>query len=604
MMVARIVVLCLGLGSIVAGLAASAPAARAGDLPQGYWPQDSVRAILDKTLVLRLAPDLSGLKPAERKAVEKLLAVGQIFQRLYEEQLHHQARAARRDLESLDRRLGSPRRTKDLLDLYRLFQGPIATTLDNRRVPFLPVDPYTRGKSLYPWGQEKPELDAFLEEHPALRPSILDVRSVVRRAQRAALAADLATLRERPVLATLHPGLAAELQSLLENPGARQLYAVPYAVAYAREMLEAHRLLWEAADLVEQGDADFADYLRQRARDLLANDYEAGDAAWVSGRFGRLNAQLGAYETYDDALNGVKSFFGASLLLRDEERTAELSAALKGLQQLEDSLPYEPHKTVRSEIPVGVYDVIADFGQARGTNTASILPNESHLTRKYGRTILLRRNIMTSPELFALALADWKAALAPEHHAELTPDGEFMRTLWHEVGHYLGPQVDAHGRALGEALEEDADLMEELKADLVSLFVAPALRAGGFLDDTRLRAVEADGIYRVLQKVRPLRSQPYQSMELMQLNYFLERGLLSLEGEPRRLRIHHDRYHEVVTAMLREVLAIQAAGSKADAEAFIARYSTWDERHERLARALREAERYRYRLVRYAALGE
>jgi hypothetical protein len=146
--------------------------------------------------------------------------------------------------------------------------------------------------------------------------------------------------------------------------------------------------------------------------------------------------------------------------------------------------------------------------------------------------------------------------------------------------------------------------VEELKADLVSLFVAPALRAGGFLDDAGLRAVEAGGVHRVLQKVRPLRSQPYQSMELMQLNYFLGHGLLSLEGEPGRLRIHHDRYHEVVAAMLREVLAIQAGGSKADAETFIAEYSTWDERHEQLARALREAERYRYRLVRYAALGE
>ena len=36
--------------------------------------------------------------------------------------------------------------------LYRLFQGPIATTLDNQRLPFLPVDPPTPGKNVYPWG--------------------------------------------------------------------------------------------------------------------------------------------------------------------------------------------------------------------------------------------------------------------------------------------------------------------------------------------------------------------------------------------------------------------------------------------------------------------
>ena len=32
---------------------------------------------------------------------------------------------------------------------------------------------------------------------------------------------------------------------------------------------------------------------------------------------------------------------------------------------------------IREDIPVGVYDVIADFGQSRGGNTASILPNEA-----------------------------------------------------------------------------------------------------------------------------------------------------------------------------------------------------------------------------------
>ena len=58
-----------------------------------------------------------------------------------------------------------------------------------------------------------------------------------------------------------------------------------------------------AADAVEADDAEFAGYLRNRGRDLLSNDYESGDAAWVTGRFGRLNAQIGTYETYDDALD-------------------------------------------------------------------------------------------------------------------------------------------------------------------------------------------------------------------------------------------------------------------------------------------------------------
>ncbi len=124
---------------------------------------------------------------------------------------------------------------------------------------------------------------------------------------------------------------------------------------------------------------EFARFLRNRARDLLSNDYESGDASWVTGRFKNLNAQIGSYETYDDEFYGVKTFFSFCLLLSRQEETTALRQAMKGIQALEDSLPYKNHKKVREDIPVGVYDVVADFGQSRGGNTATILPNESYL---------------------------------------------------------------------------------------------------------------------------------------------------------------------------------------------------------------------------------
>ena len=87
---------------------------------------------------------------------------------------------------------------------------------------------------------------------------------------------------------------------------------------------------------------------------------------------------------------------------------ALLGAYAKGLQAVEDSLPYVARKRVREDIPVGVYDVIADFGQSRGTNTATILPNEAYLARRYGRTILLRVNIMRNPEIFSGSNRSWQ----------------------------------------------------------------------------------------------------------------------------------------------------------------------------------------------------
>ena len=223
--------------------------------------------------------------------------------------------------------------------------------------------------------------------------------------------------------------------------------------------------------------------------------------------------------------------------MSNEQATADLRQRLGGLQAIEDALPYEHHKRVRDDIPVGVYDVIADFGQARGTNTATILPNDPLFARRYGRTILLRANIIEHPDIFAGDLRIWRAAVAEAHADDLASEGDFQRTLWHEVGHYLGVDRDAQGRTLDAALQEYSDALEEMKADLVSLFALDAMHRRETITPETLRAVQAAGIRRVLLNVKPRRDQPYQTMELAQFNYFLDKGLLVFDGASGRLTI-------------------------------------------------------------------
>jgi hypothetical protein len=574
-------------------------------LPPGYWSLEKSQAILDKMQPIRLSPDLSQLSEGERQAVKKLLEVGQIFQDLHEQQRHAQAHASLKELQQLDKRLGSRALTQNLLTIYRLNQGPIAGTLDNKREPFLNVDPTKPGKNLYPWGVSKDEIETFLAAHPERRDSILDLRTVVRRSTAENLQRDLGKLRQYPALDTLHPGLKLDLERLLTGRDAKGFYAVPYSIAYADELIRSHQLLNEAADALQKDDAEFAGYLRNRGRDLLSDDYESGDAAWVTGHFKNLNAQIGSYEVYDDELFGVKTFFAFSLLNTRQQETTELRKALKGLQALEESLPYDQHKKIREDIPVGVYDVIADFGQARGGNTATILPNENYLARRYGRTILLRANIMRNPELFDATSHVWESAVAPAHKSELTADGNFYRTLWHEIGHYLGVDTTKGGQDLDTALQENSSALEEMKADLVSLFVAEALRKQGYYNADQLRSVYASGILRVLQNNKPRRDQPYNTMQLMQWNYFLENGLLSFDPQTKKLNIHYDKYHSVVGKLLAKVLQVQYEGDKAASDKFIDQYTNWDENlHGAVAKSIRDQQKYRFRLFKYEALGE
>lgn len=553
---------------------------------------------------LRLAPDLSRLTSGERASVGKLIAAGRILHHVFEDMNHRDARRARAELAALDKRHRASPEVRNLLDLYRLSRGPIATNLLNQRFPFVRADSTRPGRNFYPWGVTKEEIERFLSAHPERRATILHPLTIVRRADSGSLRADLTTLARHPALHVLHPGLTADLRELSKRPSAQAFYAVPHPVAYPDSFLAVHGLLNDAASAIEGDDAEFADYLRARARDLLANDYEAGDAAWVTARFGRLNAQIGAYETYDDELMGVKASHGLSLMLADSARTAAVRGAIRGLQELENSLPYAPHKRVREDIPVGVYDVIADFGQTRGANTATILPNDSRHARRYGRTILLRRNIMSDPNIVKSSRRSFEAALDPRHHADFGADGGFYRTLWHEIGHYLGPDRDRHGRDLDQALLEEASTFEEMKADLVSLFVARELRKRGYYDDRALRALYASGVLRMLNKTQPRPDESYGVMQLMQLNWFLEQGALVYDKTTKKLTVRYERYPAAVTSLLQAVAAIQANGDRAAADRFITRWATWDARHESLGLAMRATETSRYRLVRYAALGE
>jgi hypothetical protein len=568
-------------------MTAPAPVSIAGIAPT--WDTARIEPILQRTQRLHLAPDLSALTLGEQDAVRELLAAGERMHLLYIQQRHPQAAAAKAYLDAHPE-LSAAR------DLFRLNSGPVATTLDNTREPFLTVAPETPARNMYPHGVTRETLDAFIAAHPERRDTLTDDLTVVMAATPENRAHAIRVLDHHPVLDTLHPGLRARLQS-------EETYlAVPYSVAYAHDILFINERLNAAADAVERDDAAFARYLRLRARDLLADDYEGGDAAWITGNFtGNLNAQIGAYETYDDPIYGVKRFFSLSLLARDRARSDELQAALEDIQVVEDALPYESDREVRSDIPVGVYNIIADFGQARGANTATILPNEAYLARQYGRTILMRGNILLNEEIFQETHRAFAAAVVEAQVDDLTPESGFYRTLWHEIGHYLGVDQTADGRELDVALEDTADLLEEMKADLVSLTSARILNQRGRLTDAQLRGIYASGIRRVLQKNRPRREQPYQTMQLIQWNWFMDRGALRFENG--RLRIDYRRYPEAVTSLLREVLAIQRAGDRARANTFVERWTNWNpELHEVIAQRMRESERTRFTLVTYEAL--
>jgi len=276
---------------IVAFVIACVAATAAAELPEGYWTVEDSQPLLDATLRVELNPDLAELSDAELRALQALLAAGHVMQSLYEAQLHKDAASARADLDALHASGDDRAATRNLLDLYYLYKGPIGTTLENERLAFVPVSGEQAGKNVYPFGLEREEIDAWLVANPGANDEILAVRNVVRRTTAENVAADLERLANYPAIDALHPGLRRQLESL--GTFGNDFYAVPYALAYAPELQTVSGHLNAAAGYLDQEAPDFAAYLRNRGRDFLTGNYESGDASWVSGDFAGLNIQIG-----------------------------------------------------------------------------------------------------------------------------------------------------------------------------------------------------------------------------------------------------------------------------------------------------------------------
>ena len=308
----------LALSLAVTLTAAAQP--KTPELPAGYWPLAKSEEILKKTETIRLAPDLSSLTAEEKSGLKDLLEAGSFMQKLYEEQSHHQAKYGLDRLKASTSSSASRRRR-------RTSWSSIACTRDRslRRSPTSvrlssPSTSNVPTRNMYPLDATKEEIDCFPRREPG------DARRDPRRAHRGPPRheGEHRTRPEHPQrlrrIAGAAPGRKIErIREVRDAPGnPKFFYAVPYPIAYADCIVPAFRLLTRAAQLVPRPATPSSRATSATAPATSSpTTTRAGDASWVTGRFKHLNAQIGAYETYDDALYGVKAFHSLSLLLAE-----------------------------------------------------------------------------------------------------------------------------------------------------------------------------------------------------------------------------------------------------------------------------------------------
>jgi hypothetical protein len=414
--------------------------------------------------------------------------------------------------------------------------------LINDNAPFVGTAPWPPGRAIYPSDLTHEEFDKYVAAHPDQKAALYDPWTVVRR-----------------------KGDALE--------------AIPYHLAYKQWVDPAAKALRDAADLSD--DPAFAKFLRLRADALQSDQYFDSDIAWVSLVNPKFDIIFAPYETYLDDFLGVKTSYGASILVRNEEESRKLDVFQKYVPDIQDSLPLAPEDRPSKRglfSPMEVMDAPYRAGDLRHgyQAVADNLPNDPRIHEQKGSKKIFFKNFMDARVNYVI-LPIAKRLLRADEAALASADGYLATTMMHEISHGLGPafsRTSAGKRDVRESIGPTYSGLEEAKADIVGLYGLKWLVDRGDLPKEKLNGYYASEVAGIFRTVRFGVAEAHGRAEIMEFNFFSERGAISRDAASGRYAIDFNRMPDAVAALAKELLDEEATGDRARAEAWFAKYGT------------------------------
>jgi hypothetical protein len=435
---------------------------------------------------------------------------------------------------------GSKDPRDELLRRYLKINGSRFDLIDDEK-PFVGTQPMPPGRGFFPEEMTRPKFDAYVAAHPAQKAALYNPQTIVR-------------------------GKGGALE------------AIPYHVAY-REFLEPMaKDLREAAALSD--DPAFAKFLRVRADALLTDDYFASDIAWLELQNPKFDIIFAPYETYLDSLLGVKTSYGASVMIRNEEESKKLAVFQKYVPDLQESLPLSredlPSKRGKQS-PMEVVDSPYRAGDLlHGYQAvADNLPNDPRIHEQKGSKKIFWKNFMDARvDYIILPLA--KRVMKPEQAALASGEGYLTDTLMHEISHGLGPafaRTSVGKTDIREAIGPQYSGLEEAKADIVGELGLKWLIDHGEFPKEKQNAVYASYVAGIFRTIRFGIAEAHGAAEMMEFNYLAEQGAIRREPASGLYEINFERMPASIASLAKELLEQEATGDRGRAERWFKKYA-------------------------------
>lgn len=407
----------------------------------------------------------------------------------------------------------------------------------------------------------------------------------------------------RPLGAGFYPTdmTAAEFEKLPEadrnNPytivtraGDGSLKTVPFHEAYAEHIEKISSYLSSAANLTIKPSV--REYLLKKIEALRSDDYEAADKAWLSMDDSKMDLIIGPNENEDDQLYGIRRSYGAFVLLKQVELTARIDQLTAMLPELQASLPCEPaYKTFvpgsRSEIYA--YDALYYAGNYNaGVKVIAVnLPYDEKVQAEMGTRTALMHNIMNE-KFNRIVFPTGRLLLTSAETEQLNAKAFFWNIVFREVAHGLGVKETVNGKgSVAQALGNEALMMEEMKGNVVGLFLACKLADSHQLNGlvTKKEAI-ATFCASLFRSERFGNATALGRANIAILNYLLEKNVLT-RAENGKYSINYEGLEQAIRELASQVLTIQATGDREAAAAFEQQYAALGKNYKEDLRNIR-----------------
>lgn len=509
---------------------------RAGDGPisQKMTVAPDLAARIKKYKPVPMPFKAVGLTPRERQLIEKLVQASQYLESIYWRQSDPQALTLYQQL------AGSSSTQDQQLREYLFLNGSRFDLLDHNK-PFVGTEPMPPGRGFYPPDLTRGKVEAYVKEHPEQKDAIYNGRTVVR-----------------------------------SRDGG--LETVSYGVAYREFLGPAAQLLREAAKL--SLDADFAEFLRLRAEALLTDDYVPSDFKWLELKNPKIDLIFAPYEVYLDDLLGVKTSYGAAVMIRNEKESQKLALFEKYVPEIQEALPLAPEDKPSKkglQTPMAVVDSpfrSGDFSHGYQA-VADNLPNDPAILDKKGSKKTFFKNFMDARVNYVIVPVA-KRLMAADQTALVTGDGYLTHTMMHEISHGIGPsfaRVDGKQVDIRAAIGPQYSSLEEAKADVVGMFGLIWLLDHGYLPKEKRDELFTSYVGGMFRTIRFGTAEAHGGAELMEFNYLSEQGVVKRDSATGKYSVDYDKMTAAINALAKELLEIEATGDRARAENWFKKYN-------------------------------